>query len=175
MTLRRTALWSSVLVLALAFWQLLAALGFSYALSRSLPGYIYRKQPLVLERGQIVLACIPASHVPLAIARGYFRALSNGSPCASNEHRVGKLLLALPGDQVDLSPEGLRVNGSLLPSTAPRDFDSENRPLPWLSSYRSTVPPDHVWIGSIHPLSYDSRYFGAIPTSWLRASLRRIF
>lgn len=160
-------------IFALGTAPLLELLGLSYALSRSLPGFVYQRQALRLERGAIVLACLPASFDPLALERDYVPSQPS-HPCGPAEHAVGKSLLALSGDRVEVTSAGLRVNGELLPGTAPRPFDSKGRPLQSRAPRALRVPPDHVWIGTHHPKSYDSRYYGAIPTAWLRARLRRL-
>jgi conjugative transfer signal peptidase TraF len=76
------------------------------------------------------------------------------------------------GDTVSVSPDGVRVNGRLLPNSAPRNTDAAGRPLsPWrFGTYN--VQPGKVWVlSSYHPRSFDSRYFGPIPESAIRERL----
>jgi conjugative transfer signal peptidase TraF len=84
-----------------------------------------------------------------------------------------KPAVAFPGDQVQVSADGIRVNGQLLPNSAGRFRDHWQRPLdPWpYGTYK--VIPGTVWVvSSFNSYSFDSRYFGAIPQSSIRHHLR---
>lgn len=84
-----------------------------------------------------------------------------------------KPLVAEAGDIVEFSPKGISVNGAAIPNTQPLTHDSTGRPLkPWAFG-RFTVSPGTVWVASSHhPRSYDSRYFGPIPSSCIRSHVR---
>lgn len=77
------------------------------------------------------------------------------------------------GDAVDLSANGICVNGAAVPNTRPLIRDSRGRQLtPWRFG-RFTVAPGTVWVASsYHSRSYDSRYFGPIPTTAIVAHVR---
>ena len=84
--------------------------------------------------------------------------------------------VAFPGDEVEVSANGIRVNGQLLPNSAGRFRDHLQRPLePWpYGTYR--VEPGTVWVvSSFNSYSFDSRYYGAIPTSAIRHHLRPLW
>ena len=84
-----------------------------------------------------------------------------------------KPIVAQAGDTVEVSANGIAVNGTLLHNTSPRTIDSRGRPLtPWrFGTY--TVPPGFVWVASqYNPLSFDSRYYGPIRVSQIRHHLR---
>jgi len=70
-----------------------------------------------------------------------------------------KQVVALPGDWVDVSPDGIRVNGREIANSARLAVDGAGRPLPPLS-VSGEVPADHVWLFSGHAQSFDLRYFG---------------
>jgi type IV secretory pathway protease TraF len=71
--------------------------------------------------------------------------------------------VAVVGDTVVVSGRGLEVNGRLIPNSGPRLVDSRGRPLPSVLQGRYVVRAGEVWLGSSYsPLSFDSRYFGAI-------------
>ncbi len=84
-----------------------------------------------------------------------------------------KPIVAGDGDFVETTPLGIKVNGLLLPNTAPLPRDSQSRSLePWqFGIYR--VQPGTVWVASTyHRGSYDSRYMRPISTSQIRRRLK---
>src|ERR1700676_5088920 len=87
-----------------------------------------------------------------------------------------KPAVAFPGDDVEVSANGIRVNGQLLPNSAGRFRDHLQRPLdPWPNgTYK--VEPGTVWVvSSFNSYSFDSRYYGAIPNSAIRHHLRPLW
>jgi conjugative transfer signal peptidase TraF len=114
----------------LFFVALLLALGelarhsdLSLNLSPSLPRGVYLRTREPLLRGSLVLLCLPVPWAALALERGY---LARG-PCPGGSEPLGKIVGALSGDEVEWADEGLRVNGKLLPKTAPLFVDSRGR------------------------------------------------
>ena len=76
-------------------------------------------------------------------------------------------------DEIAMSPVGSAVNGKLLPHTAPLDHDTDGRPLVQWPSGSYTATPGTLWVASSYNArSYDSRYFGPIRESTVRARLR---
>jgi conjugative transfer signal peptidase TraF len=78
-------------------------------------------------------------------------------------------VVAVAGDMVTVTAEGITVNGHPVPGSAPLDRDSSGRqlqPVP-LGSYR--LAPGQIWLSSGHdPRSFDSRYFGPVPVASVR-------
>jgi conjugative transfer signal peptidase TraF len=87
-----------------------------------------------------------------------------------------KPIVAVAGDRVVLSNEGMRVNGRLLPKTAPLFHDAAGRSLhPWPFGVY-VVEDGAVWVASTYNRgSYDSRYMGPIKISQIRARLRPLW
>lgn len=114
-----------------------------------------------------VSACPPVSSViRLGIVRHY---LAPGS-CPDGAIPILKQIAAVPGDHVTTTRRGVLVNGHLLPNTAPVADDPHGRPLPHYPFGTYTVPPDRVWLLSTYsPRSFDSRYFGPVPVTAIRA------
>ena len=123
--------------------------------------------------GDVVTFCPPlTAPIRLAKERGYLA----GGACPGDLEPMLKPIAALPGDTVAVSPQGVRVNGRLLPSSSPMVEDSAGRPLPVLAVEGSIVPPGLVWMVSSHnPRSYDSRYIGPIPLDCVTATLHPLW
>jgi conjugative transfer signal peptidase TraF len=105
--------------------------------------------------------------------RGY---RTRGSACPDGAVSILKPVVAVAGDQLMLSADGMRVNGRLLPKTAPLFRDGAGRSLhPWpFGTY--VVEKGTVWVASTYNRgSYDSRYMGPIKTAQVRARLRPLW
>lgn len=117
--------------------------------------------------------CPTGSFARQSSERGY-RAASFA--CADGAVPLLKPVVATEGDLVETSPAGVRVNGVLLPQTAPLHRDGRSRPLePWpFGTYR--VQPGTVWVASTYNRgSYDSRYMGPIPVSQICRRLKPLW
>ncbi len=108
----------------------------------------------------------------MARARGY---LSRGS-CAGGDQPLFKPVVALSGDRVTVSAEGLAVNGVPVPNSRAAPVDALGRALPVFSFGTYTVAPGRVWVvSSLHPASFDSRYFGPLPVDRIEGVLRPLW
>lgn len=146
---------------------LLGALGIRINASPSLPLglYIVTRNP----KASLVEFCPAEPYGSFAAARGY---RTQGS-CPDGATPLMKPVVARAGDLVQVSEQGLSVNGRLLPNTAPRGTDTMGRPMrPWpAGSYR--VMPGTLWVASTYnPRSFDSRYFGPVPVTCINAHVR---
>ncbi len=102
--------------------------------------------------------------------------LAAGPFCGNGVQRLTKAVLAREGDTVTLTRGGMIYKGHLLPNTAPLTRDGRGRPMPQLAPGRYVVPPGHLWLFSTHsPRTIDSRYFGPIPESRVRARWRPLW
>lgn len=83
-----------------------------------------------------------------------------------------KPVAAWPGDTVNTSPSGVSVNGTLIPHSAPLSADSHGKELHHYDFGTYKVQPGQLWLISSYSVrSYDSRYYGPIPFSAVRAWL----
>jgi len=79
-----------------------------------------------------------------------------------------KRVAALPGDRLDLGPDGMRINGRLQPSSLPGERDSRNRCLSPSSLESGVIPAGKaLLLSDNHPGGFDSRYFGLVPLAAL--------
>lgn len=108
--------------------------------------------------GDLVLACPPAGFGRLAVARGY---LGRGG-CPGGSRPLGKLLLAVAGDRLEVGAGAVALDGRRLAGTATLAADLEGRPLPRVAAGARRVADGEVWLVAAHPRSLDSRYFGPI-------------
>ena len=134
--------------------------------SPSAPLGLYRRVDQPVVRGLLVVGCVPTAAARLARERGY---LDRGS-CPGGAQPVLKRVGAVPGDLVDLRPDGVAVNGTRLSDSAPALTDSLGRPLHHAPWGRTVVAPDEVWLIGIETRrSWDSRYFGPVPLDQVHA------
>ena len=99
-----------------------------------------------------------------------------GFACPDGAVPLLKPIVARPGDLVIVSPEGISVNGYLLPKSYPVSQDASGRPLKAWPSGLYGVAPGTVWVASTYNAgSYDSRYMGPIQTSQIRRRLRPLW
>jgi conjugative transfer signal peptidase TraF len=135
------------------------------------PG-IYRMVSRAPLRRDLVLACLPNAIAKLGQARGY---LSSGRGCGNGIEPVGKRLSALPGDSVEVLPDHVAINGQRLEHSATLTRDSRGLSVQHIEWGRYTVPTNQVWLlGTRDARSWDSRYFGPVPASSIRAALEPV-
>jgi conjugative transfer signal peptidase TraF len=134
------------------------------------PAGIYQMRPLSsFSRGELVAACLPAGIAHFAVSRAYL-SVSPISECPDHAAPIGKLLLALPGDQVEIGPDFVAINGQRFAHSATLQRDSSGRTLPRMSAGPYRVPAGSLWLfGFNDPRSFDSRYYGPLPLSAIRS------
>lgn len=133
--------------------------------SGSMPAGFYLRMPSQLHP-PLALLCLPENLARLGRARGY---LGLGV-CPGHVAAALKPVVAAAGDEVSLDHDGVRVNGRLLPNSAPRRQDHLGRPLRSPAPTRFQLLPGSILaISSYTPRSWDGRYWGPLPTSAVRA------
>ena len=173
-TIARRALFPVILCAGIAVPVLsFELLGLRIGLTDSAcPPGIYRMVNRAPSRGDLVLACLPDAIAQLGSARGY---LLRGRGCGDGIEPVGKRLSALPGDSVEVVPDYVAVNGQRLEHSATLSRDSSGRSVKHVAWGRYTVPTNQVWLfGTKDSRSWDSRYFGPVPASSVRAALEPV-
>ncbi len=160
------ALASVIAAIVAVFWMFRLRIALTDSACR--PG-IYRMVNRRISRGDLVLACLPSALARFAQARGY---LARGPGCGNGIEPVGKRIGALPGDTVQITRDFVAINGHRLENSATVLRDSRGRSLIHVTPGRYTVQPDHVWLsGTNDARSWDSRYFGPVPSGAVRAQL----
>lgn len=137
------------------------ALGLRFNLTSSLPVGVYRvtNDAPTLERGAIVLYCLPPLIARLAHDRGY---VPRGGVCAEGLVPIGKIAAALPGDTVGVAPDGITVNGRPQLHSRSLKADMMGRQLPRLVGGSYLVRRGEIWLLAPSDRSFDSRYLGPL-------------
>lgn len=121
-------------------------------------GIYWRYDKSMLERGDIVLACLPDSpESRLFIDRGYLYGVS----CPGGHGKILKTIRGIPGDQVIISRFGVTINGKRIENSLPQSKDRLGREMP-VKDIRKTLSENEYVLMGIHPQSLDSRYLGPI-------------
>lgn len=154
----RSLLYAGVVVNILGLLVLSHFIGFNSSPSAAPVGFYWRTAPHP-GRGQLVEFCLPEDVGEFAEARGY---IGHGS-CPGNAESLGKIVMGMPGDIVAVDP------------AAALKTDSAGRPMEHFPFGRYQVPAGEIWVHGTARNSFDSRYFGPVPVSNLRASLEPLF
>jgi conjugative transfer signal peptidase TraF len=126
-----------------------------------------------LQRGELVTVCLPdTAPIREAMARGYLPAGS----CAGGYEPLVKPVAAVAGDQVTVTRGGITVDGRPVAYSVQLLRDSAGRPLRSVAPGLYPVMPGEVWLLSGHdPRSFDSRYFGPVPTASVQGMARPLW
>lgn len=153
-------------------WLAILARGANLRLnfSPSLPEGIYRAIKSPVERGSVVVVCLPRRVALAARARGYLA----GGDCAGSVEALGKIVAAIAPDTVEVTDAGVRVNQRLVPNSRPLLRDRRGRRLiPW-RGVAALAPGQIFLLATLRPTSFDSRYFGPICVSEVRSVIRSL-
>jgi len=141
--------------------------------TKSIPVGLYWTSGDPVEKGAYVLFCPPQVGVfTEAKARGYITA----GFCPGDYGYMMKRVLAAKDDAISVADDGVRVNGELLPFSAPRKADAAGRPMPRFQSDRYTLGNAEVLLMSdVSETSFDGRYFGPVNRSQIQTVIRPVF
>ena len=123
------------------------------------------------DNSPLIEFCPAGAAGALAARRGY----RNAGSCPDGASALLKPIVARAGDVVELTADGIWVNERLIRNTAPLSVDTEHRPLEHYPYGRCVVSQGEVWVASSYnKRSFDSRYYGPVPTRDIRAHLRAL-
>lgn len=134
--------------------------GYRVNVSRSLPLGLYRVigNKTAVERGSIVIVCLPEAWSRFAVQR---QILGPGH-CTGGSYGLGKIVVAVEGDIVTLSRNRLTVNGVPLPNGRTVARDALGGPMPHYPWATYILASGSIWLYACHSLAFDSRYFGPV-------------
>jgi conjugative transfer signal peptidase TraF len=160
------------LVLWLGAAHAFAASGLWLNTSPSLPLGLYRVASAPPAVGADVIVCLPLTLGRAARDREYL----GPGPCPGGAARLGKTIAATAGAVVDVRADGVWIDGHRVPESVPLARDRAGRPLARQADGPHRVPPGMVFLlATHHPRSWDSRYYGPIPSTAVLAVVRRIW
>ena len=139
--------------------------------SSSLPLGLYVKTASAAE--DLIEFCPAEPYASVSSKRSY---RTPGLSCPDRAVPLLKPVVARAGDIVEVSAQGIAVNGQLLPNTAPLPADVAGRVLTAWPEGSYAVRRGTVWVASTHSRgSYDSRYMGPIDIRLIRGRLRPLW
>lgn len=144
--------------------------GYRINFTRSYPLGLWQIEPLNREirAGDRIFICPPKGEISeLAMERQY---LSRGL-CPSGSGPLIKTVVAVAGQLVRMDGQ-VFIDGKPLPSSRVLESDAEGRAMPIFAG--GIVSEGTVFLHSDFVGSYDSRYFGPIPTSGALGLAREI-
>lgn len=154
-------------VITCAVWIVIALLvtgwgdGLRLNVTPSEPLGLWRIVPLdqQVRAGDLVFICPPATEpMRLARERGYLR----GGSCPSGYAPLIKTVVGIEGQRADVGHE-VRINGKPIPQSDLVGRDGKGRSLS--GARAGVIPAGTVFLHSGFAGSFDSRYFGPMPTS----------
>lgn len=140
--------------------------------TNSIPVGLYWVTSAPIEKGAYVFFCPPQIGIfAEAKERGYIGA----GFCPGGYGYMMKRVLAAKSDVVTVADDGVRVNGEMLPFSVPIKADKAGRPLPRYQSNAYTLGESELLLMSdVSPISFDSRYFGPVSRSQIKAVIRPV-
>jgi conjugative transfer signal peptidase TraF len=146
----------------------IAAIDLHFNFTPSMPLGIYRLMPLSnsgAQRGMYVALCAPPVAAELGRRRGYVAA----GRCPTATEPLLKVVVAVAGDSVTVSANGVAVNGCLLPHSRALSRDAAGRRLlPWPEGHFQ-LRRGELWLYAPNDRSWDSRYWGPGEAALVRA------
>ena len=121
----------------------------------------------------LVEFCPEGEAARISLERGY---RTPGGNCPDGGSPLLKPIAALYGDRVEVTNNGIQVNGKLIANSAAHFRDHRGRALkPWPNG-KYIVSAESLWVVSnFNAWSFDSRYFGPISCSLVRHRLRPLW
>lgn len=171
----RRARWGGLVLLAVVGMARAAgAAGLRVNPSASVPVGVYWVHEGVARRGQYVAVCPPPSRWAVeARRRGY---LLRGDRCSGGFAEMLKVVAAVQGDVVQISAEGVHVNGELWPSSAQVNRDSRGRSLHAVELSERRLGPGEVLVMSEEaPDGFDGRYLGVLHEGLVQGVAERVW
>ncbi|WP_115702606.1 conjugative transfer signal peptidase TraF [Legionella sainthelensi] len=149
------------------------AMGFRINLTESIPIGLYRITSAAHIKNAYVIFC-PDDRESFRLARnrGY---IDHGLYCNGYGYLMKKVV-AVSGDTLSVTNEGVFVNDMLIPYSKPKLQDGMNRALPQLQVTNYLLQKDEVMtMTSQSEWSFDGRYYGLVHTRQIKGMLTPIW
>jgi conjugative transfer signal peptidase TraF len=125
-----------------------------------------------VAKREYVIFCPPQSALfDEARERGYIGA----GFCPGGYGFLMKRVVALAGDVVTWTEEGVTVNGKLMPASAPLEADKAGRAmLRYRFNDYTLEEPELLLMSDVSGTSFDGRYFGVVNVGQVRGVVRPV-
>lgn len=166
--------WMSIFLLSiLSAALLLVAMGFRLNLTDSIPIGLYRMTDIKNLKYAFVLFCPEDKPVfQQARDRGYI----DSGLCHGGYGYLMKKVVAIKGDKISITDEGVLVNHRLIPFSKPISADGLGRPLPqWRASDYLLKEDEILTMTSQSAWSFDSRYYGPVHLSQIKGMITPVW
>lgn len=145
--------------------------GVRYNSTPSLPEGLYTERALGAERparGLLVMVCLPEELGSFGLERGYL----NRGTCPGGASALGKAVIAVEGDTVHVTDDGVMVGAVPVLFSEPVYADSRGRETNPIIGTHVVEEGEVFVLSNYHGRSFDSRYFGVIPEASIRGVIR---
>ncbi len=122
-----------------------------------------------LDKARTILFCLNNEYSEIAKTRGYLPV----GKCKSGLSPIGKHIVAAADDFVEITKEGIYVNGYLLPDTRPMTYDSNSLELKH-SKLKRRLNKNEFLVASLKKDSFDSRYYGIVKREEILGVLKEL-
>ena len=119
---------------------------------------VYQYQTNSIAVGDWVEACMPQHISPYARLLGYIQA----GNCPDGSKPLYLQVVAMQGDQVEITPLIVKINGVVQKNIIRLERDANNIEIPSIDEGQYITKTDEVWLMGNRPKTWDSRYFGPI-------------
>jgi len=157
---------------AFATAALAGLLGARVNTTGSYPPGLYWMTGEAAHKGALVIACPPDVE---AVAEGFRRGYIGVGFCPGGYGYVIKKIVGRPGDRVTITRQGVSVNGEAIPNSAPRQTDTEGKPLHFREIAYTLGTAQVLLMSDYNPKSFDGRYFGPVEQTGIKGVLRPVF
>lgn len=161
------------LISLITLGALFHAMGFRINLTESIPIGLYRITSAESLKNAYVIFC-PDDRESFRLAknRGY---IDHGLNCGGYGYLMKKVV-AVSGDILSVTPEGVSVNQILLPFSKPKLKDGINRALPqWRTLDYPLKENEVMTLTSQSKWSFDGRYYGLVHTRQIKGMITPIW
>ncbi|HFS5637851.1 TPA: conjugative transfer signal peptidase TraF [Legionella bozemanae] len=161
------------LISTIAAGMLLNSMGFRINLTESIPVGLYRitgTEPL--KHAYVIFCPDDRQSFRLAKNRGY---IDHGLYCNGYGYLMKKVV-AVSGDILSVTNEGVYVNQMLIPYSKPKLQDGMNRTLPQWQIMNYQLQEDEIMtMTSQSEWSFDGRYYGLVHTRQIKGMITPIW
>lgn len=172
--MKKLSVFIAILLISLIAASLLFhALGFRINLTESIPIGLYRiTNAAPIKNANVIFCPDDRKSFRLARDRGY---IDYGPYCDGYGYLMKKVV-AVSGDILSVTPEGVFVNQTLIPFSKPKLADGMNRTLPQWQILDYPLKEDEIMtMTSQSEWSFDGRYYGLVHTRQIKGMITPIW